>query len=358
MNETDIDQKEDPGGISEKCSAITCTENGSDKMLKCSKCNQYIHYQCTRLPTYQLSLFLTKNYRNFQCEKCVVVPKSLQESHKETNFERFRTNEKILKETIKRLQAEMEEQEEKFNQAGNPDYDYNTNLERFIKNKLDLFKDSLLKEINDSNKQLKETLHTAVEKTKTYAETARSTNQEDAAIKVPKTTDDFRNIMREAREEENAELQEQNRRNKNVIIHGVIEENEGAYESDEQFMADLYYTLDLIQDPKSYNRIGKDRNRRRPIKLVFKNDIDKSSFMTSLYKLKNNTRFYGISITDDYTKKERETIKDFVNQAKTRNMQEDENSEFIWKARGNPKNGMFLKKVKKRKEQPNLLSWD
>ena len=32
-----------------------CRENGTDIVIECSKCRKYIHYVCTRLPTYQLS---------------------------------------------------------------------------------------------------------------------------------------------------------------------------------------------------------------------------------------------------------------------------------------------------------------
>ena len=40
-------------------------------MLKCSKCKRLTHYECTRLPAYQIYLFTRKNYRLYICDTCV-----------------------------------------------------------------------------------------------------------------------------------------------------------------------------------------------------------------------------------------------------------------------------------------------
>ena len=47
-----------------------CNSETNMHMLTCSKCKQVIHYECTRLPEYQIYLFTRKNYRHYICEGC------------------------------------------------------------------------------------------------------------------------------------------------------------------------------------------------------------------------------------------------------------------------------------------------
>ena len=68
--------------------------------------------------------------------------------------------------------------------------------------------------------------------------------------------------------------------------------------------------------------------------------------MNNLRKLKDVEMFTGISITDDYTLAEREMIKAYRMKAKDLN-NENINSDTIIRVRGCPKNGLFLKKMKK-----------
>ena len=53
------------------CTIDTCTIEMCAQMLECNKCKKLTHYACTGLPAYQVSLFLTKNYRIYTCENCV-----------------------------------------------------------------------------------------------------------------------------------------------------------------------------------------------------------------------------------------------------------------------------------------------
>ena len=48
-----------------------CDEGMDEFMLECSKCKRLMHYACTKLPANQLALFMTKNYRLYQCMTCV-----------------------------------------------------------------------------------------------------------------------------------------------------------------------------------------------------------------------------------------------------------------------------------------------
>ena len=63
------------------CTPEQCTDDQDKDFLKCDKCPRQVHYRCTRLPAYQIQLFVnsaTKHYQ-FQCEKCVTVKQKLLE---------------------------------------------------------------------------------------------------------------------------------------------------------------------------------------------------------------------------------------------------------------------------------------
>ena len=78
-----------------------------------------------------------------------------------------------------------------------------------------------------------------------------------------------------------------------------------------------------------------------------KTECEKDSLLSRLPNLKNaDDQFKKISVTDDYTIEEREEIKTWVEKAKEKTLNEDGN--FIWKARGTPKNGMRLAKIARR----------
>ena len=96
-------------------------------------------------------------------------------------------------------------------------------------------------------------------------------------------------------------------------------------------------------------RIGKaEPGKDRPIKIIMKCVEDKENITDNLTRLKNAEQFKSISITDDYTIEERKTIKIWVENAKTVDEEEGENSFYTYKVRGSPKNGMRLVKFTKR----------
>ena len=74
---------------------------------------------------------------------------------------------------------------------------------------------------------------------------------------------------------------------------------------------------------------------------------DKEKIINNLRNLKGNTLFKGISITADYTYSERQLIRNFREQANIKNDLEEEHERYIWRVRGNPKNGLFLKSFTK-----------
>ena len=105
---------------------------------------------------------------------------------------------------------------------------------------------------------------------------------------------------------------------------------------------------------KSLHRLGQrnenNERQKRPIKVVMNSETDKNLVMASLRKLKDKETYKGISVTDDHTRKERETITEYVNKAREANANEPADSIWEWKARGTPKNGMQLKKFRKRNQ--------
>ena len=131
-------------------------------------------------------------------------------------------NEMKLKRLINRQENELKEQEQKFNEVGNPDFDNIVQLEACMKKELHLIgkgiKESLLHEVQENNKQVEEKLNKVLNQRVKYADSVRS---EESGVNQSKPTEitDFRTIIKEARNEELAEQTEKRRRACN-ILHG------------------------------------------------------------------------------------------------------------------------------------------
>ena len=91
----------------------------------------------------------------------------------------------------------------------------------------------------------------------------------------------------------------------------------------------------------------RDPGKKRPIKLVMNSEEEKNEIMINLRKLKDVDSFRGLSVTHDYTLAERQQIKEFSQQAKEKNENEPLDSKYCWRVRGDPKNGLTLKKLPK-----------
>ena len=224
-----------------------------------------------------------------------------------------------------------------------------TKLEHFGK----ALKEMLLKEVSENNNKIDDKLTQVINESRSYAETVKNVKESAANPSIPETSVDFRTLMKEARDEELAEEGEQKRRVCNIILHGVKEPDSSdkgeAKKMDETFVASFIESLKISTTCKSIVRIGTDPTKKRPIKLVMKCEEDKNKIMSSLGNLKDQENFRGLSVTDDYTQKQRETIKEWLDKAKHKNSEETPISPYIWRARGTPKNGMFLKKLLKRR---------
>ena len=104
--------------------------------------------------------------------------------------------------------------------------------------------------------------------------------------------------------------------------------------------------------PKQVERIGQPNNeKKQPIKMVLNSEEDKEKVLNNLRNLKDKFPCKGISITEDFTYNERILIKEFNEQAKTKNAQEEANkSNIVWRIRGSPQNDLMVNKFTKANE--------
>ena len=157
------------------------------------------------------------------------------------------------------------------------------------------------------------------------------------------TVEDFRSIMMSTRNEELAEEREKKERCCNIIIHGIEESKD-----DDVFVKHLLKKVDEYAIPKNITRIGRsENNKRKPMKVVMRNETDKKSIMNNLRRLKGIVEYKGISITEDYTLSERNMIREYAEKVREKNQLEPEESNYIWRLRGTPKNGLVLKRFMK-----------
>jgi len=176
---------------------------------------------------------------------------------------------------------------------------------------------------------------------KSFAEAVKQTTTKDHS---PKS---LREIIKEARNEEQKEDRDKKVRRNNIIIHGI--QDDQTKEEQEKWtndiVTDLFKDLAITINAKKIERIGfQTQSKRRPIKVTLKSQTDKDTIMKNLKNLKGITKYGKISVTDDYTKAERQMFKTWTDKAKEMNDKEPEESTIIWRVRGSPTNGIYLKK--------------
>ena len=117
---------------------------------------------------------------------------------------------------------------------------------------------------------------------------------------------------------------------------------------DEEYVDILLKTIKIKNvRPKYITRTGQsDQKRFRPMKVVFSSKEDKEKVFENIKQIKENSRYEGISITEDFTIKERQLSKEWVEKSKEKNENLSSTSNFKWKVRGTPRTGLYLLKVK------------
>ena len=117
---------------------------------------------------------------------------------------------------------------------------------------------------------------------------------------------------------------------------------------DENKVEDILFAVDVKCKPRTMYRLGiKQVDRSRPLMVCLQTKEDKYEVLSKLWRLKyaTNNINKGISITHDYTLEERKIIKEFVNEAKRKNIHEKE-VDYVWKVRGSPKSNMRIVKLR------------
>ena len=91
--------------------------------------------------------------------------------------------------------------------------------------------------------------------------------------------------------------------------------------------------------------------RWRPLKLTLANEEQKNKIINSVHKLEK----WEFRVTDDFSKRERQTIKEWHKRAKERTAKE-ENESFVYKVRGSPRTKLYLKKISNKPVSGNVRS--
>ena len=99
---------------------------------------------------------------------------------------------------------------------------------------------------------------------------------------------------------------------------------------------DIFDAIQAKYEPVTMFRLGrKIEGKSRPLMVRLISEDAKNTLFSKLSRLKYATRRYNekISITHDYTREERRTLKDLVKEAKNRNTIV-QNERYRWKAHG------------------------
>ena len=258
-------------------------------------------------------------------------------SNKDIEISALNEENKLMKEEINQLKKKKNTEE-------NP---VKTNAENSTPNILTLIKDlqtSIDKRFSDMHELITEKKkeddnpNSKVASSVTYANIVGE-SQSDS------TPASFRAIMMATKNEELAEEAEKKRRECNLIIHGKEENGD----DDKLFVQNPNNQISLGSVKiNQIMRVGEIKaNKIRPLKVVLSSPDEKNKVLYSMKNLKGNELYKGISVTDDYTINEREMIREFVKKAKKENEKEDKESNYIWRVRGCPKNGLTIKRLTK-----------
>ena len=214
-----------------------------------------------------------------------------------------------------------------------------TKLEKKILDKIqgieNRIEQTISKKLAENQKNIDEKINKVSE---SYADSVRRSNS------TSEPTMDFRQIMRETKNEELVQQRQREARAQNIVIHGFPEENdtqEGNIEAGTNTIKELLKIIEVEATPVSIVRLGKrTESKRRPIKIRMSTLNERELMMSSLGKLKvAPEKFKKISITEDYTIEERQVIKNKVEEARNKTEAEG-GGNHIWRVRGSPKNGL------------------
>ena len=290
----------------------TQTQTTHDEILKLKKENNELRLQSD-----------SKDHEMLRVEEENKEERQLAESH-EIHTDQQRQHQESQKDTQTGLLVELVEEKLK------------SGLKAIQENVIDLIDDKLARP-NDQTQSLIDNMTTHKQ---TYSNVVKSMK--------PGMTNDLRAILIEATNDEIAEELDRQSRVNNIIIHGK-KEDDGT--DDKAFAENLLKDLQVrttaikeIERMVSKNDLTQCIGKR-PIKLVLKNKDSKDEIINNLRYLKDSVLYKGISIQQDYTRNERTQIKELSDKAREMNIEEVE-ANVIWRVRGTPSTGLFLKKLK------------
>ena len=309
------------------CSNALCESSTNTNMIRCSCCLKFVCELCSQVQIQKLKPSMEKcNSLYFVCSKC--------NEGTSTNV----SNEKNSISSPKKTQTN------------------DILSEQMIDSKLSNFGAEILSSVG---KMVEDKLSALGNQLQGIEKLPESINQNyinfAEALKTnatPSASVDFKKIINDTKNSELVQEKERKMRAMNVIIHGVSESDSNAKDDDDAVYIDGFLgVLGVNAKPASIVRLGKKvPNKTRPLKMKMSSEDDKTSIMSRLSNLKGaDEKFCKISVTDDYTPDEREEIRRFVDDAKAANTNEGADSKYIWKVRGDPKNGLQIKKFLKKR---------
>jgi len=194
------------------------------------------------------------------------------------------------------------------------------------------------KKFEDLEKRMKKTIKEEIDNNHTNNNNAKSFSD---VVGKSNLVPELRKVIQDEKLRDAEEERQHDLRRSNLIIFGVKESNE-----DEEFAKDLFKDVGVQPKIKHTVRIGsKKLGNDRPIKVVAESAYHQCMVIKGLVNLKGNQKYEGISVTEDFTKFERNQIKEWSKKAKERNAKEKDGT--IWRVRGCPSRGLYLKKIKK-----------
>jgi len=301
-------------------------------VLQCRKCQRFVHYACSELPAYQVQICLQYKARRFECAKCITVTPILLEKFKTskqrtTNNKATNTGGKEKDQDEQCVFARLDRLEKKIDDIVNKDDVVKGSKQQ--QTYASIAKDELKKKDHDIESKQQQT----------YASITKD------ELKKQEVT--IKNFIKEEKEEERW----LNLTKYNIIVHNLGENKHEDLE--EQRVGDKDYVEEVVQNQMglkvnivSAERIGARKDemfktkRWRPLKVVLKNEEEKRHILASVHKLEKDE----FRVSDDFSKKERETIKEWHRKAKEKTELQKDGS-WIYKVRGSPRTKLYFKKI-------------
>ena len=218
-------------------------------------------------------------------------------------------------------------------------------IEKIIDNKMDKIEKKIADletKQSQTNEEVKVSVQSVVSKNKESI-----TNATSYASTLSKNLDRklVGDVITAARNTEKVQEIERQKREQNFIVYGAVLNNE----SEVEFINGFLNTIGVAAKPKLILKIGKEDNRPQPLKIIMETTEDKDQVMSRLVNLKNaENKYRAISVRDDHTYEERQIIKEWNEKAKALNESET-SSNYEFKLRGSPKNGLRIIRIIKKK---------